>query len=146
LTITQARDPPDGHEEDEATPLTEEADGATKELASKLLGIAGTRVAIQAMDAWSSQLILAGGKLLDVPAIIQKKGKRNGCHNNSAALWKKDPASYRLVTGWALSGGCWRRHSWVLDQKGRVIETTLPQELYFGVILNNKLAQWFHDL
>jgi hypothetical protein len=129
-----------------ALPGTDEVDSATKALCARLLTIGGTRVAVQAADTWSSSFILQGGKLLAFSAIVLKKGRRNRCHDNSAALWKKKPQSYLLVTGWALNQDVWRRHTWLLDKRGRVIETTVPQELYFGVILTDEEAQAFHDL
>jgi hypothetical protein len=129
-----------------ASAVTGDLDAATQAICARLLAIRGTRVAVQAADTWSSPLILHGGKLLSFTDIILKKGQRNRCHDNSAALWKKKPQSYLLVTGWALKQDVWRRHTWLLDKQGRVVETTVPQELYFGVILTDEEAQAFHDL
>lgn len=32
--------------------------------------------------------------------------------------------------------GCWRSHSWLVDDNGDVIETTVGRRAYFGVVLN----------
>jgi hypothetical protein len=44
--------------------------------------------------------------------------------------------AFKLVTGYALSGEVWHRHSW-LAAKETIIETTTKRRLYFGVTLND---------
>lgn len=34
-----------------------------------------------------------------------------------------------------MNGGIWRRHTRLLDAEGRVSETTVPREVYFGNML-----------
>jgi hypothetical protein len=49
-----------------------------------------------------------------------------------------------IVTGWALSeDGIWRQHSWGIDWKGRLVETTLPRTRYFGVYMVRETANEF---
>jgi len=66
------------------------------------------------------------------------------CHVNSAKLINENPGKYRWVTGYAfidfitvegvtsLSGDNWAYHSWLIDDEGNIIETTIPREIYFG--------------
>jgi hypothetical protein len=131
------------HAEELASPLTNPPDPATHALCARLLSVAGTRVAVQFVDAWACPLVLERGSLLDVPGVVRRPGEPNRCHENSAALWLKSPGAYRFATGWALARDVWRRHSWVLDAAGWLFETTLPQEAYFGVVLDLDQAGWF---
>src|SRR4051794_33135588 len=117
--------------------LTDQVDGPTKDLCEQLLAIGGSRVFIQQGEALLSKTILTEGRLLDVPAIIIKKGKVNKAIANCFGLLEQNPVSYRMVTGWTLTDGCWFFHCWLLDGQQRVVETTVPRELYFGVILGN---------
>lgn len=60
-------------------------------------------------------------------------GRRGHCHQNAERLVKTQKGLL-LGTGLALSAdGCWRVHSWCVDAAGRIIETTVPRTLYFGV-------------
>ena len=57
----------------------------------------------------------------------------NECHANSMVLACAED-DLRYATGYALSGdGVWRSHSWAVDQHGKVVESTVPRQLYFGV-------------
>jgi hypothetical protein len=58
-------------------------------------------------------------------------------------LWLESPERFQIVTGYALSDdGLWRRHTWALEGE-RVIETTEPRVLYFGVRLEKEGAARF---
>jgi hypothetical protein len=61
----------------------------------------------------------------------------NGCHFNAAKLFLKGQAA-KVVSGFALSEGLWRSHTWVFNSRGRIIETTEPREVYFGTVLEPK--------
>lgn len=62
-----------------------------------------------------------------------RRGRPNSCHQNSFDLAQRY-ASYQLMTGMALSGdGIWRPHSWCLDARGEVVETTVLRTHYLGV-------------
>ena len=91
------------------------------------------------------------GQLLDGDAAISKPGESRHCHANAARLWERGQrANARrplrdctLATGYALSGGLWRSHSFCVAADGRVLETTTPREHYFGVLLDPDEAAAF---
>jgi hypothetical protein len=56
------------------------------------------------------------------------------CHDNVARLWL-DGAVPAVGTGYALSEGLWRQHSWGVHADGTLQETKWPCERYFGVTL-----------
>jgi hypothetical protein len=58
----------------------------------------------------------------------------NRCHFNAAKLFLTNQAD-KVVSGFALSEGLWRSHTWVLNSQGRIIETTEPRKVYFGAVL-----------
>jgi hypothetical protein len=128
-----------------AAPPTKPVDEWTRELCALLLEIAGTRVAVQFDDAWESELIARNGELAETLDLIFREGQANHCHTNCASAWQADPTRYRIQTGFTLSGGVWRRHTWLLDQRDRIIETTFPQEMYFGAILDEDESLSFTD-
>jgi hypothetical protein len=117
-----------------------------RDLAKRLLGVAGTRVAVQPGDLHECALVTAHGTLLTVPGVVRKPGARNECHANCARLWRKCTGRYRLGVGWVLDNDCWRCHTWLVDHAGRVVETTLPRGKYFGVVLNPKESEEFVEL
>jgi hypothetical protein len=66
-----------------------------------------------------------------------KHGEPSRCHENSASLWACNPETTVIATGYGLSpDGMWRQHSWVVDARDespRIVETTVPRLLYFGI-------------
>ena len=74
------------------------------------------------------------GQLFDQPVKL-RRGEPNACHSNAAELWARNPARRVLVTGYALNRGCWRQHSWVIQQD-TLLETTCQRDRYFGLSLN----------
>lgn len=76
--------------------------------------------------------LLAEATLEDRPRARLIKGRTSECHANSLLLVCKH-RGWKMVTGLALSGGCWRVHSWCLNTRGRIIETTEFRDIYFGV-------------
>ncbi|MEV4513657.1 hypothetical protein AB0K00_32395 [Dactylosporangium sp. NPDC049525] len=68
------------------------------------------------------------GPVLDAPE------PGGDCHDNVARLWI-DGAIPAVGTGYALSEGLWRQHSWGVHADGTVQETKWPCERYFGVTL-----------
>lgn len=77
------------------------------------------------------------------PLIV--KGKPCRCHSNSAVYWSNHDDTVEIVTGYGLSDdGVWRQHTWCRKIKGgRIVETTEPRVVYFGVRLNNEEAESF---
>jgi hypothetical protein len=62
------------------------------------------------------------------------------CHENAAILAIEK--NWTCITGMALSAdGCWRVHSWAMNQRGRVVETTVPRVAYYGVMLNREATE-----
>jgi hypothetical protein len=60
---------------------------------------------------------------------------QSDCHNNALAvsLFANDPAVV-VITGYALSTGLWREHSWVEHiHSNALLETTSIRDAYFGL-------------
>lgn len=72
------------------------------------------------------------GKLYDGKGARLMIGPPSLCHNNSLKLCMK--YRWEWMHGFALSDDpCWRVHSWCVNKKGRIIETTGPRVVYFGI-------------
>ncbi|MGL6076224.1 MAG: hypothetical protein ACRC8S_18880 [Fimbriiglobus sp.] len=134
------------HAEELADPLTRPVDAPIRDLCVRLLTVGGTRVAVQFADAGACWWILRDGRALSPDGLTVLPGRGNHCHTNSAAAWVAEPDRYRIQTGFGLRGGVWRRHTWLLDRDDRVFETTVPQELYFGAVLDAEQARSFAEL
>lgn len=89
--------------------------------------------------------LVEGGLFISGKPGRLERGRTSACHENAARAWAKSPATRRLFTGYALTqnDGLWRQHSWNVDRKGRVIETTTPRELYYGYELIGPEAALF---
>jgi hypothetical protein len=83
------------------------------------------------------------GSLFNRRGIRRVKGMRHECHMNVCSLVKKDK-SVQSATGYALhSDGTWNRHSWGVDSKGKIIETTSPiRKAYYGYKEDSKFRTW----
>jgi hypothetical protein len=110
-------------------------------LQRKLLSIGGTKVALVFGGEPDAAALVARGKLFSLP-IRLRRGRRNDCHANAAALWGEAIERLRIVSGYALAGGIWRQHSWVVDDKF-LYETTVKNEVYFGLELDQTEACHF---
>jgi len=65
--------------------------------------------------------------------VLLSKMKTSSCHENVHTLLKKRKIQYGY-TGYALSeDGLWRLHSWGVDHKGMLIETTVLRVMYIGL-------------
>lgn len=89
-----------------------------------------------------TDLLARGEVFTGYPFTEMYEGVACECHGNTARLWELNEVDY-IVTGWALSGGCWRQHSWGLDEYGIVTETTEKRDLYFGYVLTPEEAREF---
>jgi hypothetical protein len=79
-----------------------------------------------------SHKILDKGQFFDGAKAIATPMAKSECHNNVAAL--KAIGHARGFEGYALTAdGLWRPHSWGLNAKGRVLETTMSRLIYLGV-------------
>ena len=114
------------------------------DLAARLLKIGGGGVAARPeedMDALLNDDLVQvwSGDYMQ----MSEGGAPNQCHSNSVALYDTyDDLS--IATGWALSeDGCWRQHTWCVDDNGMVIETTVPRLEYYGFILEGEKLDEF---
>jgi hypothetical protein len=116
-----------------------------EKLEAKLLSIGGKRVCHQPEPHLA--LIVKSGRLFHPTDRKMVSGQPSRCHQNAALYYARSYIGLRprwsIVTGYALAeDGCWRQHSWCFDGR-RVIETTCPATLYFGVILTPEDAVIF---
>ena len=109
---------------------------AAVKLRAKLLGYAGEEVLLRVTSEEVDRL-LARGEFHPAQGAGLRRMQANNCHFNSAKLFLTGKAA-KVVSGFALSEGLWRSHTWVLNSRGRIIETTEPREVYFGTVLEPK--------
>jgi len=113
-----------------------------KKLLQVLLGIGGDFVVAPPFPDLDVEELIASGFVLGGPTVL-KKGQVSKCHENAAALWPS--RKYEIVaigTGYALSGGLWRQHSWGILREG-ILETTHERIKYFGLALQGSRADRF---
>jgi hypothetical protein len=109
-------------------------------VAGKLLAVDGKTVVWQEPDQ-HAHLLATRGRLWPGP-VVRVEGEPCHCHTNAADLWGRDVEGTQLVTGYALSGGVWVQHSWVVADEA-IFETTLRRKRYFGVALDKAEATAF---
>lgn len=126
------------------------------ELRDRLLSFGGHEACTPVTDP-DIDLILSNGQLWFGDICILKKGAPSQCHSNASRLFEAHASrngegsgsrqTVTIATGYALSpDGLWRQHSWVMLRKPRslkVIETTHPRVLYFGVAMTAAAAREF---
>ncbi len=79
-----------------------------------------------------TELLTEHGEILDGREAAMERMGRSSCHENVMQLAKKD--GYSAWFGLALSDdGIWRVHSWAIKEGGRVVETTEPRDIYYGL-------------
>ncbi len=82
------------------------------------------------------------------PTTTMRPGIPRECHRNSLLLWYGSGGAYRLTTGFAYCDltGMWVHHSWLLGANDSRIETTVPRDLYCGVVLTDAEARsWLRE-
>ncbi len=109
---------------------------AAVELRSKLLGHAGEEVLLRVTPEEIDRL-LTRGRFHPGKGVGLRRMQANRCHFNAAKLFLTGQAA-KIVSGFALSEGLWRSHTWVLNSRGRITETTEHREVYFGTVLEPK--------
>jgi len=117
-----------------------------RRLAEAVLRIGGSMVCIPfGEDLQFCNLITEFGKEIVFGKVILKKEDISDCHRNSFRLWKKSPEKLKVVMGFGLtdSDQIWRIHTWLLDNKSNLIETTIIRAKYFGFVTNEKFNQAF---
>lgn len=127
---------PDALEKRRGDPLTREVPPEVERLSEHLLSIRGALVCVPFSENQITA-ILARGEVASGDGVQRFLGRQSECHGNSARLWRRSFGRLRIITGYALSGDdqMWRQHSWVVDQQGRVGETTETRIMYFGIRL-----------
>ena len=111
-----------------------------RKLKRKLLSLGGEAVCLQYEP--DLDLLLTLGQEYAQP-VRRVPGVNSACHLNVGRLFDEKRLA-AIVTGWALSeDGIWRQHSWGIDWKGRLVETTLPRTRYFGVYMVRETANEF---
>jgi len=89
-------------------------------------------------DANATAYLIKCGQFFHGKGALLKRMNISDCHQNSARLALK--AGIEWWTGLALSkDGIWRIHSWCV-KGAKIIETTEPRTLYFGVPLVARLV------
>jgi hypothetical protein len=109
---------------------------AAVRLRTKLLEYAGEEVLLQVTPQEIDRLLVRGEFRSGKDAGFHRMQAKR-CHFNAAKLFLTGRAP-KVESGFALSGGLWISHTWVLNAKGRIIETTEPREAYFGAVLEPK--------
>jgi len=119
-----------------------------RKLCSYLLGIGGEKVAVLINeDLGFYKALVDIGKIIPFKRLRIQGGEERECHSNSASLWLRNQKKYKLVTGFGMSDdNIWRCHSWIITTDGNLIETTIAREIYFGIILNNRIAKKFAEI
>jgi hypothetical protein len=116
-----------------------------------LLGLGGAQTVFHHQEC-DLHLLLEHGQIWTPERSRLMRGSPSECHRNSCALWEQNKNATRIATGYALSeDGFWRQHSWCLQPikgnspKVRVLETTTPRVLYYGIVFNPKGCEKFVD-
>ena len=87
--------------------------------------------------------VVAHGRRFDASTARSVPGRDSECHGNVSRLWIQRRGRMSIVTGYALSeDGLWRSHTWGVEDE-RVVETTEPRILYYGVVLPAQVARKF---
>jgi hypothetical protein len=107
---------------------------AAVKLRSKLLRHAGEEVLLRVMPEEIDRL-LTRGEFHSGKGASLRRMQANRCHFNAAKLFLTGQVA-EVVSGFALSEGLWRSHTWVLNSGGQIIETTEPMKVYFGTVLD----------
>jgi len=103
-------------------------------LADQLARFGGSHLVIAPGDELTLEQILAEGGPLDARSLEHVPGKPSSCHRNVAARFRLGQCA--IATGYALSGGYWRQHTWGVKPDGTLVETTEPRDAYWGRILD----------
>jgi len=114
------------------------------ELRERLLEQGGERVMFLFPEP-DIVLILEHGSLFNTDGLRMQTGglhvERGDPHlpdENTARLWWQSQGRIRFGSGYALlESGLWVKHWWGLEV-GRIVETTVRFQLYFGVVLGFK--------
>lgn len=117
-------------------------------LCRRLLHLGGKRVCVPLEEPpamWDA--MVKSGESFQGSGLKLKLGRPSHCHANCVRLWKRNKNKYHIVTGYGMMADEeWRRHSWLVDKSGKVIETTVPRQIYFGIVFNGEGAELFCNI
>ncbi len=103
------------------------------------MALAGEKVVWRGSETYSRRL-LDSGVFYPGDAVLKRSYLR-GCHGNAAR--NRDSKGWIVQVGYALRGGIWRQHSWNRDERGRLIETTVRHDAYYGISLTDRASERF---
>ena len=116
-----------------------------------LLNIGGESVA-ESPEEDLIELIEKGDDIYNDFEVKLIKMKDSRCHQNVTSFYNnfvKDNSEEEIsiITGWALSDGIWRQHSWIfLTYDEVVIETTKDRDSYYGIrLLGDDLTEFLFN-
>jgi hypothetical protein len=114
------------------------------ELKKLLLALGGHEVVAPVVPDSTIPFMIANG-IVFPSRVVLRKMQDSDCHINAARLWSEKRYGIIAVgSGFALSeDGLWRPHSWGLDDRGYVIETTVKRTKYFGIVMGGLTADMF---
>jgi hypothetical protein len=117
------------------------------ELKDRLVALGGEFVILPMLEEDIDKILDRGEAFY--PPILMRPRVSGQCHMNSAIMWAHENGPrkrLRVATGYALSDDTiWRQHSWIVDGQGRVRETTLPREIYYGFVMTERESWDFYD-
>ena len=117
-------------------------------LCRRLLHLGGKSVCVpfeEPPEMWDA--MVKSGESFQGSDVKLKRGRPCDCHANCVRFWQLNKNKYHIVTGYGMSPDQkWKRHSWLLDKSGKIIETTVPRAIYFGIVFNNEGAEVFSKL
>lgn len=86
--------------------------------------------------------LLASGSIMGEPVIVVP-GRISQCHTNAATFYRNSRSEGAVIaTGYVVDAhdpGIWRQHSWAM-LGGRIVETTHPRAIYWGVRISGPAA------
>jgi hypothetical protein len=116
-------------------------------LRETLLDIGGKEMVPVSYEGILEEL-LNKGSLMQPDKIETVHGESGQCHRNCAVVYRNqekilnNAGNVKLGTGWGLSGGLWRQHSWIMNDD-MLIETTIKRKHYYGILISGQRAEDF---
>lgn len=120
----------------------EALDPKFEELRKILLEIGGEEVV--PLPEPNLEKLIEEGEVFD-GKVKYVEGATNQCHENVLEMYRSDDGDGDICTGWGLTrqDALWRQHSWFLSSEERIMETTTPRHVYYGVVLKGLDLDWF---
>ncbi len=114
-------------------------------LRSTLLAIGGESVNFPDVEEDLNAITARAIIITPSKGVIMMKVRDSQCHENSALCWEQNKKLCTIMTGYALLNKVWSQHSWLLHEDGRVIETTVKRDSYYGFKLTPIEMIAFYD-